>query len=77
MRKINKQQWFGRFYLRKNSDNWLNLLHEKYDIWTSTSYLKSLKPSKIILLEGCEYLSNIINDLEELKELYGIDAIND
>lgn len=77
MRNIIKQQWFGRFYLRKDSNDWMDLLYKNYDIWTSTSHLKSMKPSKIILLEGCEYLSNIINDLEELKALCGIDILND
>lgn len=76
MRNVIKQQWFGRFYLRNDSSDWMDLLYKNYDIWTSISHLKSMKPSKIILLGSCEYLSNIMNDLEELKVLYGIDVFN-
>lgn len=77
MRDMIKQQWFGRFYLRKNSNDWIDLLYRNYDTWTSLNHLKAMKPSKIILLGNCEYLSDILDDLERFRVLYGIDTFND
>lgn len=77
MRGIIKQQWFGRFFLRKNSNEWIDILYRNYDKWTSTYHLKSMKPNKIILLGNCEYLSDILDDLEKFYTLYGIDAFYD
>ncbi len=71
-----KQQWFGRFYLRKDSFEWINLLYKNYDRWTSLYHLKSMKPKKIILLNGNEYLSNIVHDLEKMRDLFGINFVD-
>lgn len=76
IRKIIKQQWFGRFCLRESSIDWIKLLYNNYDEWTSLSHLQSMKPNRIILLDNCEYLSDILNDLEEMRILYGIDFFN-
>lgn len=76
MRKIIKQQWFGRFYLRENNIDWIKLLRNNYDEWTSISHLQSMKPNRIILLDSCEYLNDILYDLEKMKKLYGIDFFN-
>lgn len=75
-RELTKKQWFGRFYLRKNNAIWMNLLFKNYDTWTSLRHLKSMNPCKIILLEANEYLNDIIYELEELKDLYGINIID-
>lgn len=75
-KQLIKQQWFGRFYLRKNSSEWINLIYNNYDKWTSLHHLKSMRPKKIILLNYNEYLSDIMLDLVKIRKLYGIDFVN-
>lgn len=76
MRKLIKEQWFGRFFLRKNCEIWMNTLYQNYDKWTCLDHLLAMKPCEIILLGNCEYLSDIISDLEKMRELYGVDIVN-
>lgn len=35
-----------------------------------------MKPKKIILLNGNEYLSNIVHDLEKMRDLFGINFVD-
>lgn len=58
-----KQQWFGRFTIRKNTNDWIDLLNNNYEEWTSLSHLQAMQPSEIILLNQNEYISDIIEDL--------------
>jgi hypothetical protein len=44
--------------------------------WTSLDYLKPMHPHKIILLNGDEYWSDIVDDLLIFKNLYGIDLVD-
>lgn len=67
-RKFIKQQWFGRFVLRDNShikdfNNWLKLLKDKYDEWTSLEHLMKYGPASFELLKQDEYISDIIEIL--------------
>lgn len=68
---LNKQQWFGRFTLRHNSSKWLKLLEINYEKWTSWEYLRSMKPSRILLLNNEEYLTDIIDDIIALIDTIG------
>lgn len=72
-RQLIKQQWFGRFILRDNShiknfEEWLELLKNKYDEWTSVDHLTKYNPASFFLLDGNQYLSDIIKDLYWKKE---------
>lgn len=77
-RALIKQQWFGRFFLRDNKhiinsigfDEWLKIITENYEEWTSIEHLAKYSPSKIYLLDDGEYISDIVqkiyNDVRSL-----------
>lgn len=74
-RQLIKQQWFGRFLLRdnghiKNFNEWLELLRNNYDEWTSIDHLNKYKPVSFFLLDQNQYISDIIRDLYCKKETY-------
>lgn len=74
-RQLIKQQWFGRFILRKNEhiiniEDWLNSLKENYDKWTSIEHITKYNPVSFFLLDESQYLTNIIADLYWKKETY-------
>ncbi len=76
-KKLIKQQWFGRFILRDNShiknfNEWLNLLKNNYDKWTTIEHLTKYDPVSFFLLKENEYISDIIEDLYYKKENYDI-----
>ena len=54
-RQLIKQQWFSRFILRDNShitdfNQWLDLLKDNYDKWTSIEHLVKYHPVSFFLL---------------------------
>lgn len=67
-RKLIKQQWFGRFSLRGNDEKWISILKQNYDQWTTLNHLESMHPSKIVLLNENEYLTDIVDDLVIIKD---------
>lgn len=74
-RQLIKQQWFGRFVLRDNShikdfESWLKRLKDNYDEWTSVEHLSWWCPVSLELLDGNQYLSDIIENLYWRKECY-------
>lgn len=71
--KLIKQQWFGRMLLRdnghiKNIDNWLNLLINNYDTWTTYEHITKYNPMSFYFLDQNQYLSDIITELYQKKE---------
>lgn len=74
-RQLIKQQWFGRFILRNNNhikdfNSWLSLLKDNYDKWTSIEHITKYNPISFFLLNGSQYISDIIEDLYWKKETY-------
>lgn len=72
-RQLIKQQWFGRFILRDNShikdlNEWLELLKNNYDVWTSVESLSKNHPQELVLLKENQYLSDVIDDLYLKKQ---------
>lgn len=67
-RTLIKQQWFGRFLLRGNRSEWIEILKQNYEQWTDIEHLSSMNPEKIILLNENEYLTDILVDLQLIRE---------